>query len=151
LLITPEEVGYILGNEVASEVLYLRDQTGCRYISVIDENVVLQVYVTTDATMKRSNQPSHKKWHSDQFYSAAEMYEMRKMAELRIQKKIPEVFKVEDIENFGDQAFLTEAVFFGFHVLNNDIFYEFVTRTNDDGIGYDALMKLAQIALQRMP
>lgn len=151
LLINSTEVETVLGIKVISEKRFLDSVPSCKYISISDDRVVLLTSVTTDATIERANQPWLK--DGDQFYSAVEVYEMRKMVELRMQEAIPEAYKVEDIDNFGDQAFFTEKqTYLALEVLENEIFYDFVAYTIDDGgIDYDALIELATIALQRMP
>ncbi len=59
-------------------------------------------------------------------------------------------YKMEEIEDIGDQAFSTELSFLTIHILNNGILYEFSTFMNN-GISKDTLMKLVNIALPRMP
>lgn len=138
LLINPIEVEAVLGVKVVSETRFaMVGGIDCKYTSVSNDQVVFLTSATTDATLKKVNSP---------FPSAIEAYEMHKEAELNML----EIFRIKDIENFGDQAYSKEGTFLDINILNNNIFYQFVTRT-DGGIGYDALMKLAEIALQRMP
>lgn len=139
LLINSTEVETILGIKVTIEILPLGGlPAGCLYRAVTDDRVVLQTLGFTDAALKRTNRS----------YSAVEWYEFEKVADLNMS----DVFKVEDINNFGDQAYLTDSSLVTIHVLKNKIYYEFSTRTVDvGGIGYDALIKLAKIALRRMP
>jgi len=136
-LISPTEAETVLGIKVVSELRFATvGSIVCKYVSVSDDRVAFVTDITTDATLKKANDSS----------SAAETYEIHKMDPL-IQSGL---IKVKDLENFGDQAYLTEGVFLDIHVLKNNIYYNFNTRT-DGGTGYDALLKLAQIALQRMP
>jgi hypothetical protein len=138
LLVSPTEVESVLGIRVVRELRFaMVGAIDCKYISVSDEHLVFLTSVTTDATLKKGNAFAS---------SAIEAYEMHKTANL----KLSEVLKIEEIGNFGDQAFLVEGVLLEINVLNNDIYYNFNTRTAG-GIGYDALMELARIALQRMP
>jgi hypothetical protein len=145
LLITPADVESIVGNKVTSEILSPTGMTGCKYISVTDDQVVLQVYVATDTTIKEDEFLS-----SIDVHSATEDYELRKMGELNFEKEMSGIYKVEDISNLGDQAFMSEGIFLTFYVLNKNIFYQFVTRIHS-GLDYDELMKLVQLALPRMP
>ena len=151
LLIHSTEVETVLGIKVTSANTFLDSVPSCKYISIADDRVVLLTRVTTDATIKRANQPWLK--NEDQFYSAVEVYEMRKMAELRLHKALSESYKVEDIDSIGDQAFFTDKqIYLALEVLENEIFYEFVAYPIDNGgIDYDAFIELAKIALQRMP
>ena len=135
LLINPTEVEAILGFTIASKIIFFDSDTGCKYYSKTDGRVVLLTSVTTNRTLKKAHH----------YYSAVEWYDMQKM----LKKKI---FKVEDIDNFGDQAYVTKGSLINIYVLKNGIIYNFNDRPIDvGGIGYDALMKLAKIALQRMP
>lgn len=144
LLLTPEEVEVVLGNKVTSEVIYPSGKTGCRYISVINDETVLQVYVTTDTTVEQDEY-----LESINIKTATEQYKSIKIGNLDFAQKMSEL-KVEDIDNLGDQAYLSAGSFITLHVLNNDIYYEYTTYV-DDGIGPNGLMKLAQIASPRMP
>lgn len=119
----------------------------CKYISATDDQVVLVIFVITDATLKKAKDP-----YSED--SALEEYELIKLEDLNFQKEIgnPDSFKVEDIDNLGDQAYYTEGTLLEINVMKNKIYYSFGTSPIDSGgIGYDALLKLAKIALQRMP
>lgn len=149
LLITPLEIETIVGPKVISEILHPTGYTGCKYmyLSGTAEQVILQVYVATDTTVKEDKFPS-----GIEGYTAADAYELLKMGELNFEQKLPAHYNVEDIDGLGDHAYISEGAFITICVLNHSIFYQFVTRANDDGgIGYDALMKLTKIALQRMP
>ncbi|MBC7875758.1 MAG: hypothetical protein H7Y59_01190 [Anaerolineales bacterium] len=139
LLISPSEVEYVLGLKVATKAWFATmGAVGCVYTSVSDDRTIFQTFVTTDATLKKVNSP----------YSAVETYESLKRSHLQS----PEVYKINEIENFGDRAYSTDASFLQINILNNGIYYDFTTETiSDGGIGYDALMKLAEIALQKMP
>ena len=140
LLLSSVEVESISDIKVTSHVGAIL-KTSCQYISVKDGEIILAITTNTDATLKRRGES----------YSAVEMYEIMKRGDLRLQKEIPEI-KVEDIDNFGDQAYFRESVHIDINVLKNKIVYWFSTRTiANGGIGYDTLMKLAKIALQRMP
>ncbi len=143
-LIDLTDVEAVLSMKVVRERIFVYHAPSCKYVSMIDDSVLFLITATTDATIKRANGP--KKYNSTQFVSAVELYEMNKMASLNLS----EFLKVEDIENFGDQAFLVEGTFLEFNILKDKIYYVFNTRTNG-GISYEALMKLAQIAFQRMP
>jgi hypothetical protein len=137
-LVTPAEIETLLGIKVMSELRFaMIGAVECTYVSRSDEGSVFQTFVTTDTTLKKVDAfPS----------SAVEAYEMHKTASL----KLSEILKIEDIEDLGDHAFLVEAAVLEINVLNNGIYYNFNTLA-DGGIGYDALLKLVQIALQRMP
>lgn len=137
-LITLAEFESVLGVKVSSEKLLDYDSPGCKYVSVAEGRVLLQIYTSTNTTIKKPN--------STEFYSAADLYAMHKKSSLNF----PKITTVVDIKNFGDKAFLTKDVFLALLALKNDVFYEFVTRI-DGGISYEHLMKLARIALQRMP
>ena len=136
-LIRPTEVESVLGIRAISE---LRFSTGgaifCRYSSVMNDQLVFLTFVTTNTTLKKVNAP----------YTAIEGYELYKEANL----KQSEIFRVEELESIGDQAYFKEGSFLEINILNNEIFYQFVTQ-NPSGIDFSGLMELAQIALQRMP
>ncbi len=134
LLITPLEVQSLLGIAVATETQFLVTGTShCIYRSVSDPRTVFQTEVITDATLKRVN--SH-------FSSAVEAYEGLKDVA---------IYPIDEIENLGDRAYSTQGVvFLVITVLDNNIYYAFVTSI-EDGIGYEALAKLVEIALQKMP
>ena len=143
LLISPAEVESVLGIKVVTELRFaMIGATSCKYTSVSDGQTIFSIYVFTDATLKKVHEAS----------SAVETYENMKMGDLNFQKMIPEI-KVEDIDNFGDQAYFREGKpLVVINVLNHEIYYQFVATTVDaGGMGYEGLMKLAQIALQRMP
>jgi hypothetical protein len=146
LLITPLEIESVVGDKVSAEIMYPTGYTGCRYISITDEQVLLQVYVATDTTVKRDKFLS-----GIEVYTAVDAYELLKTGELNFEQKLPAHYKVEDIDGLGDQAYMSEGTFITIYVLNHNISYQFTTRAIDDGVGYDALMKLTKIALQRMP
>ena len=140
LLISPLEFESVVGIQVVSEPRFaaMIGANFCRYTSGADDHAVLQTYVTTDATLKKVN--------SD-FSSAVEAYEGLK----RVYLTMSEFFKINDIENLGDRAHSMESsTHLDIIILDNNIFYEFVTNT-ESGIGYEALTKLAEIALQKMP
>jgi hypothetical protein len=140
MLLTSAEVETISGIKVISNPGWFRKPTFCQYISVKDEEIILVVSAETDTTLRNANES----------YSAAERYEIAKRGDLRMEEAMPDIFTVEDINNLGDKAFLSETNFLSIHILNNNIYYVFDTAANG-GIGYDALMKLTRIALQRMP
>jgi hypothetical protein len=137
LLVSPSEVESVTGIKVVNETLFAAvGAIDCKYFSVSDNQVVFIASSTTDTTLKKADSP----------FSAIETYEMIKDADLNMS----EIFRIKDIENFGDQAYSKEATLLEISVLKNDIFYKFVTLT-DGGIGYDALIKIAEIALEKMP
>jgi hypothetical protein len=149
LLVSSTEVETISGIKVASKLLFQAGATACQYFSVtdIEGRVILVTYVNTDESLKKSNDP----YSAD---SALELYELRKQGDLNLQKEIgnPDTFKVEDIDNFGDQAYFKEGPRSEINILKNKILYSFSTSPIDSGgISYDALMELAKIAIQRMP
>jgi hypothetical protein len=136
-MISLTEVESVVGIKVVSELRFsMGGSIFCKYTSVYDDRLVFMTFVTTDTTLKKVNDTS----------SPVETYEIYK----EIILKQPTIYKVEDIESFGDQAFFKEGSFLEINVLNNNIFYQFTTQAHG-GIGHDALMELAQIVLQRMP
>jgi len=79
---------------------------------------------------------------------------MLKMVATDMTEQHPELFKILEIGNLGDQAYSREGIYskIDINVLKNGIVYFFSTSTVEDGgLGYDALTKLATIALQRTP
>jgi hypothetical protein len=143
-LINLTEVESVLGMKIINERTFLNHTPGCKYVSMADDRVLFLSLATTDVTIKRANGP--KKYNSNQFYSAAELYEALKTGYIDLSN----ILKVEEIENFGDQAFLVKGRFLEIDILKNNIYYAFNTQV-DGGIGYEELMKLVKIALQRMP
>ena len=144
LLVSSAEVETISGIQVTNEIGIMSDPTFCRYISVEDGEVLVVTSVTTDTTLKKANK-SH---------SAAESYEMLKMVDTDMAERDPELFKIQEIDNLGDRAYSKEGPYsdININVLKNGIVYWFSTSTiQDGGIGYDALMELARLALQRAP
>ncbi len=144
LLLGATEVEAVSGIQVTSKINPLLKPASCGYLSVKDGETVLVTYVFTDTTLKKMGE-------SD---SAVKWYELIKGGDLLNQKAAPETFKrVEDIDNLGGRAyFVNKWDSVEIHVLNNNIVYLFNTNTIDNGgIGYDALLKLAKIALPRMP
>jgi hypothetical protein len=142
LLVSSAEVETISGITVTSEIGINSDPTFCRYVSGSDGEVVVVTSVTTDATLKNANKP----------YSATESYEMLKMVATDMAERHPELFKILEIDNLGDQAYSREGTKIDINVLKSGIVYFFSTGTVEDGgIGYDALTELATIALQRTP
>ena len=142
-LFTLQEVENVLGIEVFRKKLSYTDGPACLYFSKIGDHVLFDVYLNTDATLQRQSSAAS-------FDSAAELYAAMKNARLRLSQKMPQVYTLKEIDGFGEQAFLTEDSFLTLHVLNNGVYCEFVTHIND-GIGYELLFALAQIAQQRMP
>jgi hypothetical protein len=137
LLLTPEEVEKISQIKVTSEIFPISGTNTCRYISE-DGAVVLLTSITTDTTLKKANKT----------YSAADWYEMEKAVALDMN----EIFHIQDLDNLGDKAYSKEGSFLDFVVLKNNIYYFFSTRTDDTGgIGNDALMDLAKLAISRAP
>jgi hypothetical protein len=144
LLVSATEVETVSGIKVTSQILFPTGATGCRYISVTDDQVILVIFVNTDESLKKAHEP----------HSAVEQYELIKRGDLMLQDEIrdPEAFKVEGIDNLGDQAYFKEGSFLEIHVLKNKIYYGFSSiRFGSASIGYDVLMKLVKTALQRMP
>ena len=142
LLISSAEVETISGIQVTSEIGLMSDPTYCRYISLNDGEVIMVTSVTTDTTLKEANKS----------FSAVESYEMQKMVDTDMAEREPKLFKIQEIDNLGDQAYSKEGTYSNINVLKNSIVYWFSTNTIEDGgIGYDALMKLATMALQRAP
>lgn len=144
LLVGSAEVETISGIQVASEIGVMSDPSYCRYISMADGEVVVVTSVTTDATLKAANKS----------YSATESYEMLKMVAIDMVEREPQLFKLQEINGLGDQAYSREGTYssIDINVLKNGIVYWFSTHmVEDGGIGSDALMELATIALQRAP
>jgi len=135
LLVSTTEVEITLGIKVIRK----NSETSCIYRSVSNDRAIFITDVITDATLKKAGLS----------ITAVESYEMEKISTLEHSK----MWKFEEIENLGDQAYLTDSSdFVTIHVLKNKISYEFIARTIDvGGIGYETLMKLTKIALQRMP
>lgn len=137
LLVSPAEVETVLNIKVTGELRFaMVGAIVCKYTSKSDNQVIFEIVVMTDATLKKVNDTS----------SAVETYEMLKTADLNMST----IFKIEDIKNVGDQAYSKEGTFLIINVLSNNIYYQFDTRA-DGGIGYNALMELVLIAEQRMP
>ena len=142
-LINLTEVESLVGMEVTPEKTFAESGWWCFYYPASgDRGALFGIVVFTDATIKRANQP----WHEQ---SAAEVYDGRKMVDQRMAQEISD-YKMEEIEDLGDQAFSTELSFLTIHILNNGIFYEFSTFMSN-GISKETLMKLVNIALPRMP
>lgn len=145
LLINSEEVEAVLGVNVAREPMYLDYMPSCKYISTTNDQAVLVIVsATTDASIKMANQPWLK--DGDQPISAAEAYERERMAV----SQLSEIYEIKDLENLGDQAFLYKSSFLVINVLKNNIFYQFNGRI-EYGIDQNILMKLINVALERMP
>jgi hypothetical protein len=143
LLINSGEVRTVLGVEVTNQAMLLDYMPSCKYISTTnDQSVLLIVSATTDVSIKKANQP----WLKDgnQPISAMEAYERQKMAVL----KLSEIYKFEDLDNLGDQAFLYRSTFLVVNVLKNKVFYQF---NGAIGLDQDTVMKLIRIGLERMP
>jgi hypothetical protein len=138
LLLTPEEVETVLGNKVVSEVIYPTGMTGCRYISDINGEIDLAVFVMTDTTIRQD-----KYLESINVKTAKEQYEMLKSANLRFAEKTSGIFKVYDIDNLGDFAYIQTGDLHILHVLKNYIYYEFSSLVGGD-IGRDGLVELAR-------
>jgi hypothetical protein len=142
-LINLTEVESLVGMKVIPKKAFAERGWWCFYYPVSgDRGALFGIVVFTNATIKRANQP----WHND---SAADVYDGRKMVSQRMAQEISD-YKMEEIEDLGDQAFSTELSFLNIHILNNDIFYEFSTFLST-GISKEILMRLVNIALQRMP
>ncbi len=143
LLITPLEIEAVVEDKVTAEIIYPTGYTGCKYTSVTNKQVVLLVDVATDTTVKEDKFLS-----SIEVYTAVESYELIKTGNLNFAERMSGRFKVEDVYNIGDHAYITymnEGTFITIYVLKHNIFYQFVTRVIDDGgVGYDALIKLTK-------
>jgi hypothetical protein len=146
LLLTPEEVESVLGDEVIGKPIHSSWSTGCAYYLAekTDEGAILLVDVVTETTIKGDNFLK-----SAGVDSAEEDYELLKFGEKRFEKNTG-LIKVEDIENLGDRAYMSIGSSIAIHVLNNDIFYSF-SAFIQDGINFDRMLKLTRIAMQRMP
>jgi len=142
-LINLAEVESLVGMKVIPKRAFAESAWWCTYYPISDDRGALfGIDVITDATIKRANQP----WHND---SASDVYDGRKMVSQRMAQEISD-YKMEEIEDLGDQAFSSELSFLNIHILKNGIFYEFSTLTST-GISKEILMKLVNTALSRMP
>jgi hypothetical protein len=153
LVIRPEEIESVSGLsdiEVASTVFRLDGTTACRYISANTGQFRMIIFVATDTTLKE-DKSSYNVQHGI-FRSAAEQYEVDKSMNLKLFSAVNTPDKIKDIDGLGDHAYFKEGAILEIYILKNNIYYMLTTRdVESGGIGYDALMKLAQIALQRMP
>ena len=85
-------------------------------------------------------------------YSASEWFQRMKMVETDMAGKLPTMIKLQDISDLGEQAYAKMGIRIDINVLKGDIIYWFTTDTMEDGgMGYDVLLKLAIIALERAP
>jgi hypothetical protein len=152
LLLSSGEVETISGMKVSSEKgfkvtpekVLMPDPTVCRYVLENNGEVLVAISVTTDTTLKKENRD----------YSAAQWYQMMKMVDKDMAGRDPKLTILQDIEDLGDQAYSKSGPYFriDINVLKNGVLYWFSTgHIEDGGIGYDALHKLATIALQRAP
>jgi hypothetical protein len=67
-------------------------------------------------------------------------------------EKLPTMMQLQDVDDLGEQAYTKRGVRIDINVLKSDIVYWFSTDTVEDGgMDYDALLRLAIIALQRAP
>jgi hypothetical protein len=161
-LLRASEVEAISGIQVTSQVNRLVKRASCGYSSVKDGGTVLVTYAYTEATVKRfiaaytestlkemtlkqmAESPSPVEW----------WYETNKQGALLMHEKLPGgILKIENIDQLGDQAFFViDTNLLRIEVLNNQIDYLFVTGYSDnETIDYEALLKLAKVALQRAP
>jgi hypothetical protein len=149
LLISAEEVESISGIQVTSEQGYEAKEntlivgpTACRYVLKNSDEVIMAISADTDTTLVRQGNNS----------SASEWFQQMKMVDTDMASKAPTIFKLQDIDNLGEQAYAKMGTLISIHVLKSDIIYWFSTRPIEDGgMGYDALFKLVVIALQRAP
>src|SRR5688500_7824268 len=150
LLVSAAEVEAISGMQVTSEqgyepskenTLVLRS-TGCRYVLKNSGEVIMATSADTDTTLLRKGNN----------FLASEWFQRMKMVDTDMAGKAPTIFKLQDINDLGEQAYVKMGTLISIHVLKSDIVYWFSTRPIEDGgIGYDALYKLVVIALQRAP
>jgi hypothetical protein len=149
-LVNLTEIESLVGMKVNPKRSFAESGWWCFYYPVSgDSGALFGITVFTDATIKRANQFFHRKFNSTELDSATDVYDGRKMVSQRMAQEISD-YKMEEIEDLGDQAFSTELSFLTIHILNNGILYEFSTFMNN-GISKDTLMKLVNIALPRMP
>jgi hypothetical protein len=148
LLITAAEVEAISGTEVTTEQGFdarennlVRGPTSCRYLKPNGE-VILATSANTSTTLARQGFNS----------LTSEWFQQTKMAETDMAEKLPTMLQLQDIDDLGEQAYVKMGVRIDINVLKSDIAYWFSTDTIEDGgMGYDALLRLARIALQRAP
>jgi hypothetical protein len=145
LLVNLEEVETVLGVKVSSEARLLDYKPSCKYISKTNDRVVLLIIsAVTDVSIKKASRPWLKE--GDTPISTVRAYELEKMGESRMS----EINGFREIDGLGDQAFLSKTTFLAISFLRNNIFYQFMGRT-DYGVDFDALMKLIKIGMERMP
>jgi hypothetical protein len=141
LLVSSAEIETVSGVSIIRESWSGEGDNFCKYISVTDNQVILVTDVYTDVSLKKANEP----------YSAVEWFELRKQGNWKMQEKVP-LLKNREIDNLGAQAYFHEGAFLEIHILKNKIYYSLSTSSVENGgIGYEALMKLAKLALLRMP
>ena len=149
-LINLTEVESLVGMKVNPKKSFAESGWWCFYYPDSgDRGALFEIVVFTDATIKRANQPLHRKFNSTELDSAADVYDGRKMVSQGMAQELSD-YKMEQIEDLGDAAFSTELSFLTIHILNNGIFYEFSAYMSN-GISKETLMKLVNIALPRMP
>ena len=148
LLITAAEVEAISGTQVTTEQGFearentlVPGPTSCRYLKK-NGDVILVTSVDTSTTLARQGFNS----------LGSEWFQQTKMVETDMAEKLPTMIQLQDIDDLGEQAYTKVGVRIDINVLNRNIVYWFSTDTIEDGgMGYDALLRLAQIALQRAP
>ncbi len=148
LLISAAEVEAISGIQVTSEQGYearentmVPGPTSCRYLKDNGE-VIMVTSADTSTTLARQGFN----------YSASEWFQRMKMVQTDMAGKLPTMIKLQDINDLGEQAYAKMGIKIDINVLKGNIIYWFSTDTIEDGgMGYEALLKLAKIALERAP
>jgi hypothetical protein len=144
LLVPVTEFEAISGQPVTSEMGFISDPTVCRFVSVKNGEVLAVVTVMTDTTLKKANKS----------FPAVEMFEMSKFVDSDMAEREPELFKIQELADLGDQAYSKDRPYINssINILQNGILYLFSTDTIEDGgIGYDGLIEMAKLALRRAP
>ena len=150
LLVSAAEVEAISGMQVSSEQGYeptkentlVLSSTGCRYVLKNSGEVIMATSADTDTTLLRQ----------DNNFSASEWFQLLKTAATDMAEKIPTMIKLQEMDGLGDQAYSKISTRIEIDVLRNNITYWFSTASKEDGgLGYDALLRLTQIALERAP
>jgi hypothetical protein len=152
LLISSTQIESVSGKKVSSEKgfkataekVLVPNPSVCRYVLEDNGEVLVTTSVTTDTTLEKENENS----------SAAQWYEMIQMVDKDMANRDPKLTIVQEIDRLGDQAYSKSGPYFriDINVLKNGVFYWFSTEpVEDGGIGYDALQRLATIAIERAP
>ena len=131
------------GFEPTKDNVLVQGPTSCRYVLKNGE-VLMAISATTDATLERQGDN----------LSAAERFQQTRMIDTDMAGRNPKLTILQEIDDLGDQAYSKSGPYFriDINVLQNGIVYWFSTASVEDGgIGYDALLELARMALQRAP